>query len=217
MAYRLQAFYKPNLKGTGTALQISKTGKGLLFSLAKQNKIASSGDTAAFDWKNGTIFNFDNLELGKILTFVNTWSNPLVQKSVTEVKFFHGKSNTPKNIVIKLTEYPEKSGNWNYFLQVHEGEKNIGIALAFSDLEIIASLITNEIQRSLTNEGTNASSIYINTPTGTVTMIRDIFLPSMAIGETLKQQKKEVGMFYRIDNKYYDLNEEKTIYVVTEL
>lgn len=217
MAYKVEAFYKPNMKGTGTALQISKTSRGLLFSLAKQNKVAAAGDNAAFDWANSTIFNFDELELGKLSTFIDTWSNPLIGKTPQELKFFHGKSNTPKNITVKLTEYPVGSGKWNYMMQVNEGEKNIGIALSFEDFVLIRALVQNELNRYLIPEGTSQSSIYINTPQGPTVMIRDTYLPPLAVGDIFKQEKKNKEVkYFKIINKFYDLNEDKTVYMVTD-
>ena len=124
-------FYKPNKKGTGSALQLTRSQSGINLQLAKQATLDSAEGKATFDWdKNSFSVALSMGEISKILVASNkakeevnrikllnkTISDPtkkltLDPSELIPVKLPHVNSKVPKTVNLAFQEFPTGSLN----------------------------------------------------------------------------------------------------------
>lgn len=221
MKKNLYELYKGNARNTGSAIQIGKNTKGLNIQIAKQEKALTTG-YHTFSWKDFSQSSTLKLEeLTLLLSKYKTMKeNDYEFLDDLKCSFTHDFSTSPKTLVFKFEELPIQSKNIIYKISIiTKDNKNVEFIFNKDEYEAFFLMIENEIQNKLgTNliDSTLVNRTINNDPYGIegCKTIRSIYLPNLNIGETIIGIRSTK---LKIVDKYFDANESKPVYFVTEV
>lgn len=231
MKKNLYDLYKPNNRNTGTAIQISKSTKGINLQLAVQKTVTP---TKTFDWKDNShsaTIKIDELSL--ILSNYKTLINSLLINSINKenklnevldsckCEFRHFSSTSPKIIEFYFEEFPINSNNIIYKIKISDRNMKSTIEFLFNkdEYESFFLLIENEIKSQFENNMidsvlVNVSEKDVNGLNGYRT-IKSIMLPILNNGEIITNIRPNLKL--EIIKKVYDADLCKPIYFVKEI
>lgn len=231
MKKNLLDFYKPNRLNTGSAIQISKTNKGLNLQVAKQKQ----SNNVTFDWydnSHSTTISYNELII--LLSKFNSLKNDLFTRKLNCVKeyvsledstsvFKHASSTSPKLITFNFEEYPINSGNIVFKVSICSCDETDEISFIFKKEEYEAFFLVVEDQIKSVFDKSLIESVIVNTSSGKIDRngieeyktIWSIYLPNLSVGEYITNIRTDLKNL-KVIKKHFDTELCKPIYFVVQ-